>query len=66
MNDFGKYLIDIGVHSNEFMYDAIELYDNIDYFYRCFEFDLSTYKALLFLHDYVHADNKDEWFTKPE
>jgi hypothetical protein len=55
-NSFEKYLIMIGIRSFDFTYTDAELFDNTVYFLKCFKSDLSAYKALLFLHDYLRGD----------
>ena len=58
---FEKYLIYLGIRSNEYTYDLKELFDNLDYFKECFNRRLSCYKALLFLCDYLNEkQNKNE------
>lgn len=58
---FEKYLIYLGIRSNEYTYDLEELFSNIDYFKECFNRGLSCYKALLFLNDYLtEKQNKYE------
>ena len=58
---FEKYLIYLGIRSNEYTYDLEELFDNLDYFKECFNRRLSCYKALLFLNDYLtEKQNKNE------
>ena len=51
-----KYLILVGIRSLEFTYDEETLFKNIDYFEKCRIKDLSPYKALLFLNDYLSGD----------
>ena len=51
---FEKYLIYLGIRSNEYTYDLEELFNNLDYFKECFNRRLSCYKALLFLNDYLN------------
>ena len=53
--DFNKYLIMVGIRSEDFGYSDKELFDNIDYFKECFERELSAYKALLFLYDNLYG-----------
>lgn len=55
-SSFEMYLINVGMRSEEFTHDAIVLYSNIEYFRRCYESNLSAYKALLFLGDYIRGD----------
>jgi len=51
MDSFEKYLIRVGIRSSEFTLTDKELFDNIDYFKKCYLKELSAYKALLFLID---------------
>ena len=53
-----RYLILIGIRSCEFGYDDNTLFDNTEYFERCRVAELSAYKALLFLGDYLKGDYK--------
>ena len=57
--DFDKYLIKVGMRSSEFNYNDETIFNNIDYFNNCRKKDLSAYKALLFLHDYLEEKNND-------
>ena len=54
--DFNKYLIMVGIRSEEYGYSEKELFDNIDYFKSCMLKGLSAYKALLFLRDYIEGE----------
>ncbi len=51
-----KYLIQVGIRSLEYNYKEEDIFNNIDYFKRCFENDLSAYKALLFFNDYLDGN----------
>lgn len=58
-----QYLIDVGIRAsdNGHEIDNTErelLRDNVEYFKKCYYADLSAYKALLFLHDYLNGDYK--------
>lgn len=58
-----QYLIDVGIRAsdNGHEIDNMErelLRDNVEYFKKCYYADLSAYKALLFLHDYLNGDYK--------
>lgn len=55
-SSFEMYLINVGMRSEEFTHEAIVLYGNVEYFRRCYESNLSVYKALLFLGDYISGD----------
>jgi len=49
---FEDYLIQIGIRNMDYGEQQFKdqiLFDNKDYFKRCFKDDLSAYKALLFL-----------------
>lgn len=48
---FENYLIMVGIRSLEYTYSDDELMDNTEYFKRCYDSNLSAYKALLFLRD---------------
>lgn len=53
---FQKYLINVGIRSAEFTYNDQVLFDNIEYFKKCFDKHMSAYKALTFLHYYLNND----------
>lgn len=53
---FYKYLIQIGSRMNDYPYTPQDLIDNIDYFRKCFENDLSAYKALEWLGLYKEGE----------
>ena len=53
---FENYLIQVGIRSAEYTYTDEQIYDNTEYFKKCFNDDLSAYKALLFL--YFYLENK--------
>lgn len=55
---FQKYLIQVGQRSLEYTYPDEVVYANIGYFSECFRTNLSTYKALLFLGDYLNGEWK--------
>ena len=48
---FEKYLIMVGIRSHEYTYTDEQLFENIEYFKKCYELNFSPYKALLFLND---------------
>jgi hypothetical protein len=56
MKSFEDYLIMIGIRSLEYTYTDEILFTNKDYFKKCYEQNLSAYKALLFLHDHLNED----------
>lgn len=58
MSNFENYLIAVGIRSHDYTYDDEKLFQNKDYFTRCFKEGLSPYKALLFLNDYLNEDFK--------
>lgn len=56
-----QYLIDIGVRAFEYESEIDNekrklLKNNVEYFKKCYEKDLSAYKAILFLNDYLKGD----------
>ena len=55
-NSFEEYLIKVGIRSDEFGCSEEEILDNVEYFKKCYEIELSAYKALLFLRDYINGD----------
>lgn len=46
---FEQYLIKVGIRSLEYTLSDEILFKNIDYFRKCYDDNLSEYKALLFL-----------------
>ncbi len=38
---FEKYLIMVGIRSHEFLYNDLILFENIDYFNKCYNINLS-------------------------
>lgn len=58
--EFYKYLITVGIRSHEYSHSDKVLFDNIDYFKECWEKELSSYKALLFLHDHLEQKKCNE------
>lgn len=50
-NTFEMYLINVGMRSDEYSYEKDILFDNIEYFKKCYNDGLSAYKALLLLYD---------------
>jgi len=53
---FADYLIIVGIRSAEYTYTDEQLFSNIKYFIKCYNANLSAYKALLFLYDYLNGD----------
>jgi len=56
-----QYLIDVGIRASDYGYEITEderklLKDNVEYFKKCYEKELSAYKALLFFYDYLNGD----------
>lgn len=51
---FQLYLLDVGIRSSEYTYEREILWANIPYFKDCWRKNLSAYKALLFLNDYLN------------
>lgn len=50
---FENYLIMVGIRSLDFTYTDEQIMDKTEYFRKCFDDNLSAYKALLFLYDYL-------------
>ena len=48
---FEHYLIMVGIRSVDYTYTDKELFQSIDYFRKCYEKNLSAYKALEWLYD---------------
>lgn len=53
---FSSYLIMVGIRSAEYTYTDEQLFRNTKYFRKCYNANLSAYKALLFLQDYIDGD----------
>jgi len=53
---FEMYLINVGVRSLEYDFEETVLFENVAYFKKCYDAELSPYKALLFLHDYLNGE----------
>lgn len=53
---FEMYLIQVGMRSLEYTHSDESIFENIDYFKKCYYAKLSAYKALLFLQDYIDGD----------
>ena len=56
-----QYLIDVGIRASDHGHEITDnerklLKANVEYFKKCFEKDLSAYKALIFFHDYLNGD----------
>lgn len=56
-----QYLIDVGIRASDYKHEITDeertlLKDNVEYFKKCYEKNLSAYKALLFFHDYLNGD----------
>jgi hypothetical protein len=58
-NEFGKYLIKVGIRSLEYTYGDELLFNNIQYFKDCYDVNLSAYKALLFFSDFLKENKKN-------
>jgi hypothetical protein len=56
MKSFEDYLILIGIRSLEYTYTDEVLFENKDYFKKCYKQNLSAYKALLCLYDYLNEE----------
>ena len=51
---FEAYLIMIGIRNTDsYLYTEKSLFDNIEYFRKCYDDNLSAYKALLFFQNYL-------------
>jgi hypothetical protein len=46
---FENYLIMVGIRSADYTYTDEQIMDNTEYFRKCYNDNLSAYKALLFL-----------------
>jgi len=55
---FENYLIMVGIRAIDFTYTDDQIMDNAEYFRDCYKFQMSAYKALLFLHDHLKETNK--------
>lgn len=58
---FESYLIDVGFRVHDTLTNVDDelrekLKQNIEYFRRCYENELSAYKALLFFEDYLNGN----------
>ena len=58
MTNFSAYLIMVGIRSTEYNYADDILFNNLEYFKKCYKAKLSTYKALMFLNDYIKGEYK--------
>jgi hypothetical protein len=54
---FENYLIMVGIRTADYTYTVDEIMDNTEYFKRCYNDNLSAYKALLFLCDHLNDHN---------
>lgn len=52
-----RYLIMVGIRSLEFTHSDDIIFENIEYFKKCFVEELSAYKALLFFGLYLEELN---------
>lgn len=50
---FEQYLIDVGFHLHDTIWERELIYQYVDYFKQCYDDELSAYKAILFFPDYV-------------
>ena len=53
---FEDYLIMVGIRSDDYTYTDEQIFGNTEYFRKCYNDNLSAYKALLFLCDYIKGD----------
>lgn len=56
-----QYLIDVGIRASDNGHEIDNkerelLKNNVEYFKKCYNNNLSAYKALLFLHDHLNGD----------
>ena len=49
------YLIWLGERLNDYSYTKIDVLDNLEYFKDCWEYHLSTYKALEFFSYFLDS-----------
>ena len=59
---FENYLIMVGIRAAEYTYTDEQIMDNTEYFRKCYNDNLSEYKALLFLNDHLHKPDTGEMF----
>jgi hypothetical protein len=57
---FENYLIMVGIRTADYTYKYEQIMDNIEYFRKCYNDNLSAYKALLFLHDHLQSMSQDD------
>ena len=58
---FENYLIMVGIRTADYTYTDEQIFDNTEYFKKCYDDNLSAYKALLFLHDHLQeVEARDE------
>ena len=56
-SSFEHYLIMVGIRSvDSYSYTDEQIFNNIEYFKKCYDEHLSPYKSLLFLHDYIEGN----------
>lgn len=61
---FEDYLIMVGIRSADYTYTDEQIFGNTEYFRKCYKDNLSAYKALLFLHDYLQEVEARDKFSK--
>ena len=54
---FENYLIMIGIRSLEYTYTDEELFENKEFFKKCYDRHIGAYYSLLQLHDYIKDPN---------
>lgn len=54
---FEDYLIEVGIRSKEYTYNDEEIYENVDYFRKCYKEELSAYVALLYLDCHINPNS---------
>ena len=63
---FEDYLIMVGIRSFEYTYTDEQLFGNTEYFKKCYRNNLSEYKALLFLQDYMEENRSENEKSKED
>lgn len=56
MEFFSAYLVSVGIRSHEFTYKDNVLFNNIDYFKKCYNDGISPYIALTLFYDYLNYE----------
>ena len=53
---FLNYLMMVGIRSADYTYTDEQLFSNKDYFKKCYQDNLSAYKALEFFYFYLNPE----------